>query len=433
MNFKKLLVAALSFVAISAYASQPRKVLIIGIDGTRSDALQQANTPNIDGLLVNGLYTFNAWHCGITISGPSWSDIMCGVWEDKHGVLENSYAGSNYNDYPYFTTHAKSLKPNLYMVQVAEWAPLNDDVYNDSWDKKIQVPDGGGVLTADSAVANLANPNLDAMFVYFDAVDLTGHSTGFDPNNPAYISAIEGVDGHIGTILNALYARPTYAQEDWLVLVITDHGGSGTSHGLASPQERNIWWIANGASVEHQELTGGDPGTYTQLYQLIYQIPAVDPAILATTPVQTDIAVTALHHLIYDTGTNPEDVTEWDLDGKSWLKTMTGLDDKSSVKSDIAMYPNPGSDLVTLWFDNKNNSKVNYTVYTNDGKLVNVPFIINSQNKLTLNFEGNADGIYIIKLNIGGTEFTKRLVLNQAAPKGSATPDHDHSKCSGKH
>lgn len=410
MNFKKLLLPVLLCTALSAFASQPRKVLIIGIDGTRSDALQQANTPNIDGLLVNGLYTFNAWHCGVTISGPSWSDIMCGVWEPKHGVLENSYAGSNYNDYPYFTTHARSVKPNLYMVQVAEWPALNDNVYNDSWDKKIQVPDGGGVLTADSAVANLANPNLDAMFVYFDAVDLTGHSSGFDPNNPAYISAIEGVDGHIGTILNALYARPNYAQEDWLVLVITDHGGNGTSHGLATTMERKIWWIASGASVEPQELTGGDPGTYTQLYQLLYQIPEVDPAILATTPVQTDIAVTALHHLIYDTGTNPEDVAEWDLDGKSWLKTITGVNSNSAIKSNIAMYPNPASDLVTLWFENKQNTKASYGVYNAEGKLVFVPQILSTQNKLTINIQELPAGVYFVKLNINGVEHTKRLV-----------------------
>ena len=62
-----------------------------------------------------------------------------------------------------------------------------------------------------------------------------------------------------------------------------------------------------------------------------------------------------------------------------------------------------------------------------------MPTVITSQNKLTLNFEGNADGIYFIKLNIGGNEVTKRVLINQTAPKGVATPDHDHSNCNGKH
>ena len=64
----------------TAYASQNRKVLVIGIDGCRSDALQQANTPHLDSLIATGLFTYDAWHCGITVSGPSWSTIMTGTW-----------------------------------------------------------------------------------------------------------------------------------------------------------------------------------------------------------------------------------------------------------------------------------------------------------------------------------------------------------------
>ncbi|MBK8659915.1 MAG: alkaline phosphatase family protein [Bacteroidetes bacterium] len=75
----------LTFFTLTLQATQDRKVLIIGIDGTRSDALQQANVPNLDALIANGLYTYDAWHCGITVSGPSWSTIMTGVWWNKHG------------------------------------------------------------------------------------------------------------------------------------------------------------------------------------------------------------------------------------------------------------------------------------------------------------------------------------------------------------
>ena len=30
--------------------------------------------------------------------------------------------------------------------------------------------------------------------------------------------------------MTAMQARPSYADEDWLVIVVTDHGGSGTGH-----------------------------------------------------------------------------------------------------------------------------------------------------------------------------------------------------------
>ena len=75
-------------------------VLIIGIDGVRSDALTAANTPNLDALISAGVYSPDALNDDITISGPGWSDILCGVRSDKHLVVDNSFSGSNYDDYP---------------------------------------------------------------------------------------------------------------------------------------------------------------------------------------------------------------------------------------------------------------------------------------------------------------------------------------------
>src|SRR3569832_808432 len=147
-------------------ASQPRKVLIIGIDGTRSDALKQATTPNMDAITSNGFFTYEAWHRGNTISGPSWSSILCGVEYNKHGITDNTYANSQFNSYPYFTTRAKSCLPDLYCVQIVQWLPMSDYVYNDSWDKKIVVDDGQGEQSVAAAQTQLADSNLDVLFVY---------------------------------------------------------------------------------------------------------------------------------------------------------------------------------------------------------------------------------------------------------------------------
>ena len=58
------------------------RVLVIGIDGVRSDALTEANTPNLDALMSTGVYSPDALNDDITISGPGWSDILCGVRSD---------------------------------------------------------------------------------------------------------------------------------------------------------------------------------------------------------------------------------------------------------------------------------------------------------------------------------------------------------------
>lgn len=412
---KKPLYTLLAFALLvqMTFASQNRKVLIIGIDGCRSDALQQANTPNLDALITTGLFTYDAWHCGITVSGPSWSTIMTGTWWNKHGVSSNAYTGSNFNTYPYFTTRAKELKPSLQCVQVVEWAPMSDNVYNDSWNKKLKTPDGDGASTAAVAATEIVDPNLDCMFVYFDAVDLTGHSSGFSPTNPSYIQAIENVDDKVGIIINALHSRANYATEDWLVLVTTDHGGTGTGHGGNSLQERQIWWIANGASVTHQQITAADPGTYNSYLGLplgVFNAAGVDTALLRQSPVQSDIAVTALHHLIYDTGVRPEEQAAWNLDGKSWLSTFSGV---AEVKEEnaVTVFPNPSTGIFSLWFENKNKDNVTIEVFDLLGRNVKSFQNLEVANKANIDLTGLSCGTYVSKIKIGTQTLTRKIEL----------------------
>ena len=50
-------------------------------------------------------------------------------------------------------------------------------------------------------------------------------------------------------ILEAIRTRDTFLQEDWLILVTTDHGGIGTSHGGQTPEERSTW-LASSKKIE---------------------------------------------------------------------------------------------------------------------------------------------------------------------------------------
>ncbi len=398
-----------AFVTSAAIASQTRKVLIIGIDGVRTDALQLANTPNIDGLIAGGFSTYESWHTGITVSGPSWSTIMTGVEYNKHGVTSNSYSGSNYNTFPYFPTRAKSCLPNLYAVQIVQWAPMSANVYNDGWNQKIVVCDGCGANSVSSAQTQLANPNLDVLFVYFDECDLTGHSTGFSTSNPAYITAIQTVDGHIGSIMTALQNRPNYANEDWVVLLTTDHGGTGTGHGGNSTAERKIWWVGSGNNITTKQLVGViDPGSLA--------IGNYNATVGLNNPSQKDIAVTALDHLFRGSACsiNPA----WNLDGKSWLDSLytnVVTDVKTITKNnfDYKYYPNPTNDVSTFWFENDKNESVSYRITDLLGNVVeeNKNASTINKNKLNLNFSKLAKGTYYVTLNVGSNVKTNKIIV----------------------
>jgi hypothetical protein len=66
------------------------------------------------------------------------------------------------------------------------------------------------------------------------------------------INTIESVDAKVGSLMTAIQQRPNYANEDWLILVTSDHGGLGTSHGGNSIEEQNVPFIASSAFITPQ-------------------------------------------------------------------------------------------------------------------------------------------------------------------------------------
>jgi hypothetical protein len=233
--------------------SSRQKVLLIGIDGCRPDALMAASTPNLDKLMANGTFSLDARNEGITYSGPGWSAMFTGVGENKHGVTDNSFSGSNYTRYPHFFKRIKDQYPGGRTVSVSQWHPINNEIAQEGIDSRRNTEDA----TSDVeriAMAEMGIEQLNALFVHFDDVDHAGHATGFSKNNPNYMAAIEKVDTAIGNIIDAMGARSSYSDEDWLVLVSTDHGGIGTSHGGTTEEEKTIFFIASGNNIPNKEI-----------------------------------------------------------------------------------------------------------------------------------------------------------------------------------
>lgn len=135
MKFIKIIIFYLLIITLSF--SIERKVLFIGIDGCRADALEVANTPNIDGLIQNGLFE-NEGICSIngqaTYSGPGWSSMITGVWMDKHGVYDNSFNNSNYEDFPPFSTLIEENGNDFHMASFIMWSPIHNNIFAGSMD-----------------------------------------------------------------------------------------------------------------------------------------------------------------------------------------------------------------------------------------------------------------------------------------------------------
>ncbi len=231
----------------SPVAAQPpaKKALLIGIDGCRPDALLAAKAPHLHGLIKDGCFSDHAQTVDLTISGPSWSSMLTGVDWKKHGVRDNSFKGADFAAFPHLLARYKKARPHGFAASVAHW----DGIAKIITEADHATTHKTGAETAAVASKVLAEKDADLVFVHFDDVDGAGHKHGFSPKEAKYLDAIAQVDGHVGDLLKAIRGRKNYDKEDWLIVVSTDHGGSGKGHGQNIPEHRTIFLIVSGKSA----------------------------------------------------------------------------------------------------------------------------------------------------------------------------------------
>jgi predicted AlkP superfamily pyrophosphatase or phosphodiesterase len=273
--------------------AREKKVLVIGVDGVRVDVMRAMRLPNIDALIASGVLS-EAQTRMPTVSGPGWSSILTGVWSDKHGVKGNDFVGKNYTAYPDFLTRLERADSAFSTFASLDWPPLGSalgggPLVSDSVDVKVLINgDRLGYVEADARAVSaaayyLAREDPDAAFVYIGNTDEVAHQVG--PLTPQFRAALEEADRHVGRLMDAIRSRPTYAREDWLILMTTDHGHRDAGgHGGASAVELTSFFLASGQSVARGR-------------------PALRPEVV-------DVAVTALAHL--GVAIDPA----WSLDGK---------------------------------------------------------------------------------------------------------------------
>jgi len=239
-----VLAVAVMCSAVADGVALTNKVLIIGIDGTMPSAMAVANTPNINALKSNGCYSVRVVSHPVTHSAAAWSSMFTGVWGDKHGVNDpgNSFAGNQFATYPSFFKRLEAANSNLNTLAFARWAPMLTAVP----DADVELSFASDAAVTDETCRRLTNSNPDVFWMLLLDVDSAGHSSGWGPTVSNYVRAIEIADGRVGQIIGALTNRVSYSNENWLVIVQTDHG----EHDHPDPERsRIVFSIYSGPSA----------------------------------------------------------------------------------------------------------------------------------------------------------------------------------------
>jgi hypothetical protein len=310
--------ASAGLAAPELAAAPVKKVLILGIDGCRPDALRKANTPNLDALVADGYSTFNARTCRHSHSGPAWSSILAGIWEEKHLILDNTFRPKDLIRYPPLFVRLKEKMPAARSAIIVDWPPLREHLSAGTYRADLittpnsrDFPAQDAMVTA-RAVQFLGTEDPDVLFVYWVNVDETGHASGFSPDNANYIAAIENVDGQVGMVLGALRRRPTFADEDWLIITTTDHGGTERAHGRDIPEHTTIFLFVSGPSARK--------GTATESAAAV------------------DVAATALAHML---GGPSAVAPSWGLDGRVFGLAAAVVPTADGAAADARGTPDP--------------------------------------------------------------------------------------------
>ena len=222
-----------------------KKVAVIGLDGARPDCIRVAKAPHIQQLAQEGYFSWNAQTEFQTISGAAWTALLTGVHSDKHHVFDNNF---DHRDMQYETIFkiAKSHNPDLKAVAHSHWKPIITHIF----EKKVLdiQSSGGDKKMAFRLVKDIEKDKGDLYFLQLDDIDGAGHHHTYHPESKGYLEAIELADQYVGQILAAIKKRPQ--DEEWLIILVSDHGGSVNGHGPAIPDCLNVILIFAGTPVK---------------------------------------------------------------------------------------------------------------------------------------------------------------------------------------
>lgn len=250
--------------AVEVPADPSPNVLVIGVDGTNlSRVLADLANTNFFGLMQDGTTAPASIAGHTTISNPSWTSILTGAWGEKTGVVNNVFTPWTYDDWPTVFTQLESFNPGIATTSIANWNVISaiagaGAIGADEIVDIAQIEGDTDWLLTDDAVGDAtelaimaADPTVpNFVFSYFVGVDENGHLYG--GASPQYAEAIRNVDRNLGEILQAIGDWEAVNNEQWTILVVTDHGHQpqkGLGHGFQSPDETATFVIAENPNL----------------------------------------------------------------------------------------------------------------------------------------------------------------------------------------
>ena len=243
-----------------------KKAIVIGYDGCTCEMLNYLDNVKrgaVKHILSNGGHGVFTYAGGVpypeeitqdTSTAPGWCSMLTGTVAGNNKVYDNGIT--------------KELEPKSLFLKLVEDGAAKKAAFYVSWEGHFD-EDGATYLEEksyieqknlpisfvraeddDGTCANVLNDIKsedcsDFTFCILEYPDHNGHGFKFLPEKPEYMQAFFSSEQAGMDFLDAIMARRTYDEEDWLVLITSDHGGYEFGHGGPTLQERITFIISN--------------------------------------------------------------------------------------------------------------------------------------------------------------------------------------------
>lgn len=260
---------------VSKAQTLQKKVLFIIVDGIPRDVVEKVATPNLDSIAAVGGYA--AAHVGggkgiysetPTISAVGYNSLLTGTWVNKHNVWGNDIKNPNYVYWTIFR-FLKDQFPHKRSAIFSTWLDNRTKLIGEGLPQtnhlRVTYPFDGfeldtlrfphdaekryihniDELVVDEAADYLRKQAPDLSWVYLEFTDDMGHRYG---DSEKFYQAVRQMDAQMGRLWRSIRYREKNFNEDWLVVITTDHGRdakTGQGHGGQSDRERNTWIVSN--------------------------------------------------------------------------------------------------------------------------------------------------------------------------------------------
>jgi len=280
-NYAKILfVSAGLLISLMVSAQQKiKKTVFIIVDGIPADVIEKLPVTNLQAIAKAGGYS-RSYVGGVkgsysqtpTISAVGYNSVLTGTWVNKHNVWDNDIADPNYH-YPTIFRVFKEQYPGKKTGIFSSWLDnrtklvgdrfpatgdiavdytydgLENDTVNYPHDEQREFMSRIDESVAKKAAEVIQTNAPDLSWVYLEYTDDMGHMHG---DSPEFYTAVELADIRVGYIWQAIRYRQQHFNEDWLIIVTTDHGrdaATGKGHGGQSDRERESWIFTNAKNL----------------------------------------------------------------------------------------------------------------------------------------------------------------------------------------